>query len=62
MFVSPAHPLIELAQFDGDVKKAVAAYYQGPAAVKKHGLFAETRRFVANVLALRSRDPEPSSA
>lgn len=44
-----------LAQFDGDVKKAVAAYYQGPAAVKKHGLFAETRRFVANVLALRSR-------
>jgi hypothetical protein len=44
-----------LDEFDGNVKKAVAAYYQGPAAVRKHGFFAETRRFVANVLALRGR-------
>ena len=44
-----------LRQFDGDVRLAVGAYYQGPAAVRRHGLYPETRRFVANVLALRGR-------
>ena len=44
-----------LEQFKGDTRRAVAAYYQGPAAVRKHGLFAETKRFVENVLALRAR-------
>jgi len=44
-----------LRQFNGDVRLAVGAYYQGPAAVLKHGLYAETQRFVANVLALRGR-------
>jgi peptidoglycan hydrolase-like protein with peptidoglycan-binding domain len=44
-----------LNQFKGDVRLAVGAYYQGPAAVRKHGLYPETRRFVANVLALRGR-------
>jgi LysM repeat protein len=44
-----------LGQFDGDVRRALGAYYQGPAAVRDHGLFPTTRRFVANVLALRGR-------
>ena len=45
-----------LGQFRGDVRLAVGAYYQGPASIRKHGLFRETKRFVANVLALRGRD------
>ena len=44
-----------LGQFRGDVRLAVGAYYQGPASVRRHGLFRETRQFVANVLALRGR-------
>jgi N-acetylmuramoyl-L-alanine amidase len=44
-----------LKQFKGDVRLAVGAYYQGPAAVRKYGLYPETQRFVANVLALRGR-------
>jgi len=44
-----------LREFGGDVRLAVGAYYRGPAAVRKHGLGAETRHFVANVLALRGR-------
>jgi peptidoglycan hydrolase-like protein with peptidoglycan-binding domain len=44
-----------LGQFRGDVRLAVGAYYQGPASVRKRGLFRETERFVANVLALRGR-------
>lgn len=44
-----------LREFRGEVRRAVGAYYQGPAAVREHGLWAETRRFVANVIALRGR-------
>jgi peptidoglycan hydrolase-like protein with peptidoglycan-binding domain len=44
-----------LEEFKGDIRLAVAAYYQGPAGVRRHGLYAETERFVANVLALRGR-------
>jgi len=44
-----------LDEFDGNVRLALGAYYQGPAAVRKHGLYRETKRFVANVLALRGR-------
>lgn len=44
-----------LREFKGDVRLALGAYNQGPASVRKHGLFAETRQFVANVLALRGR-------
>ena len=44
-----------LDEFDGKTRLAVGAYYQGPAAVRKHGLYDETKRFVANVLALRGR-------
>ena len=44
-----------LGEFKGDVRRALGAYYQGPAAVREDGLYPETRRFVANVLALRGR-------
>jgi peptidoglycan hydrolase-like protein with peptidoglycan-binding domain len=44
-----------LGQFRGDVRLALAGYYQGPASVRRDGLIAETKRFVANVLALRGR-------
>jgi peptidoglycan hydrolase-like protein with peptidoglycan-binding domain len=36
-------------------RKAVAAYYQGARAVRVHGLYPETRAFVANVMALKRR-------
>jgi soluble lytic murein transglycosylase-like protein len=32
---------------------AIAAYYQGLAGVRDHGMYADTRRYVANVVALR---------
>jgi lysozyme family protein len=44
-----------LHQFHGDQRLALAAYYQGPAHVRRGHLLRETRRFVANVLALRGR-------
>lgn len=39
----------------GDPATAVAGYYQGPASVRSIGMLPETRRYVANVLALRGR-------
>ena len=44
-----------LSEFDGDVRLALAAYYRGPAGVRRFGIGPETSRFVANVLALRTR-------
>ncbi|MFN2629906.1 MAG: peptidoglycan-binding protein [Gaiellaceae bacterium] len=44
-----------LKAFGGNEKLALAAWYQGEAAVRADGLYPETRTFVANVLALRSR-------
>ena len=44
-----------LGEFRGSARLALAAYYQGPASVRARGLLRETRRFVANVLALRGR-------
>jgi soluble lytic murein transglycosylase-like protein len=44
-----------LREFDGKEKLALAAYYQGPAAVRKHGILPVSKPFVANVLALKSR-------
>jgi soluble lytic murein transglycosylase-like protein len=34
---------------------ALAAYYQGLGSVREHGMYADTRRYVADVLALRRR-------
>ena len=44
-----------LHEFNGDERLALGAWYQGAAAVRKHGLYGETRAFVANVLALKLR-------
>jgi LysM repeat protein len=44
-----------LQTFGGDERLALAGWYQGERAVRKHGLYHVTKPFVANVLALRSR-------
>ena len=44
-----------LRQFGGDERLALAAWYQGEAAVRKIGLYEETKLFVANVLSLQAR-------
>lgn len=44
-----------LQESGGDPAFAAAAYYQGAASVRQIGMLPETRRYVANVLALRSR-------
>jgi N-acetylmuramoyl-L-alanine amidase len=44
-----------LRDTSGDTATAVAAYYQGLGSVRRIGMLPETRRYVANVLALRSR-------
>ena len=44
-----------LAEFGGDQRLALAAWYQGAAAVRQRGLYAVTKPFVADVLALEAR-------
>jgi len=44
-----------LGRFEGDERLALAAWYQGEAAVRKIGLYAETKLFVSDVLSLRAR-------
>jgi LysM repeat protein len=44
-----------LRQTAGDPAMAAAAYYQGLDSVRRIGMLPETQRYVANVLALRSR-------
>ena len=44
-----------LREFDGDERLALGGWYQGAQAVRDHGLYPETKLFVANVLALRTR-------
>ena len=44
-----------LRAFRGSERLALAAYYQGPASVRKRGIIAESRAFVADVLALKGR-------
>jgi LysM repeat protein len=44
-----------LHRFGMDARLALGAYYSGPRTVLRRGLSRETRRFVANVLALRGR-------
>ena len=38
-----------------DDAMAVAGYYQGLASVKAHGMYPDTQRYVADVLALQQR-------
>jgi LysM repeat protein len=44
-----------LTQTAGSDRQAVAGYYQGLKSVRAHGMFPDTRQYVANVLALRAR-------
>jgi hypothetical protein len=44
-----------LREFHGSESLALAAWYQGPAAVRHYGVAPSTHTFVANVLALRRR-------
>lgn len=44
-----------LGVFDGNEHLAIAAWYQGEKAVRTRGVYAVTRPFVADVLALRAR-------
>ena len=44
-----------LGEFRGDERLALAAYYQGAKAVRQHGLFAETRTYVAAIRSLKGR-------
>jgi peptidoglycan hydrolase-like protein with peptidoglycan-binding domain len=44
-----------LREFGGNERLALAGYYQGPAAVRARGLLPESRAFVADVLALKTR-------
>ncbi len=44
-----------LNQTGGDESSAIAAYYQGLGALRSRGVFDDTKQYVANVQALRSR-------
>ncbi len=44
-----------LKAFNGDERLALAGWYQGERAVRKHGLYKVTKPFVSDVLALRTR-------
>jgi len=44
-----------LRDFGGDEALAAAAYYQGGGSVRQIGMLPETQRYVADVMALRSR-------
>jgi LysM repeat protein len=47
------HSLLD--QTGGDPTLAAAGYYQGLASVRAHGMYADTQRYVNNVMALRAR-------
>ncbi len=51
------HSLLD--QTGGDPGLAAAAYYQGLESVRKHGMNADTQRYVNNVMALRQRFGAP---
>ena len=44
-----------LGQTGGDPSLAAAGYYQGLASVRRNGMYADTQRYVNDVMALRSR-------
>jgi soluble lytic murein transglycosylase-like protein len=47
--------LRHLLQTFGDTRKALAAWYTGPARVRRYGIGPRGRWFAADVLALRRR-------
>jgi len=44
-----------LLEFRGDRRLALAAYYEGPQALRERGVYPSAERYVANVLALSRR-------
>ena len=44
-----------LAQTGGDAAEAAAGYYQGLESVRRHGMYADTQRYVRDVMALQGR-------
>jgi len=44
-----------LEQQAASTRRAVAGYYQGLAGVRRHGMYDDTKRYVANVMALQGR-------
>ena len=44
-----------LREFGGDERLALAAYYQGPQAVRDHGLYKETVTYVEAIRSLKGR-------
>ena len=51
--VAYIHHLLHV--FDGDQRRALAAYYQGARSLKQHGLLAGTSQYVNDILALEQR-------
>ena len=51
--VALLHSLLD--QTGGDPAQAAAAYYQGLQSVREHGVYADTQRYVNDVMALRRR-------
>jgi LysM repeat protein len=51
--VALLHHLLRV--FGGNERLAAAAYYEGARALRAHGMYPETRHYVADVLALRGR-------
>jgi hypothetical protein len=47
--------LLKVLTQQAPLRQAVAGYYQGLAGVRAHGMYADTKRYVANVLALKRR-------
>jgi hypothetical protein len=47
--------LIKVLRSQARRKVAVAGYYQGLAGVRRHGMYRDTKRYVANVVALQER-------
>ncbi|HEY0775874.1 MAG TPA: peptidoglycan-binding LysM, partial [Nocardioidaceae bacterium] len=45
--------LLKILRQEARLRVAVAGYYQGLAGVRRHGMYSDTKRYVANVLALR---------
>jgi hypothetical protein len=44
-----------LIRITGKHSKALAGYYQGLASIQRNGFYAETKRYVANILAIQRR-------
>lgn len=47
--------LLNILQSQARTRLAVAGYYQGLAGVRRHGMYRDTKRYVANVMALKNR-------